>query len=310
MKSSALFKILPRAAWSSLALLMCRLLSCRLSAFPFSSGRRFSPRKHAPSSFRSCYQHRPSRRRRLPLLLPQPNQRPHHQKVPATGGLQLLCSLFPHHIVQEPRLLRPLLSYAGCWSVAYASAGVPSSEAAQPEAGADVPAFRARSLSEDTVRIHPSPAPSAAGPFHLDSAVLRQDDPATATSQLMVSQQALQGSDRESGCMPSAPQQSMPAAGLMANLSEPGVLASLLQKGAPPEPYCCGLQCNVSEILMNDLPDLHQPEQQDSKSIHHTSACCISMQHTSANIIHQTSAFNSVAFAVQVTASPAPWTAA
>ena len=97
-----------------------------------------------------------------------------------------------------------------------------------------MPTFRARSLSEDTVRIHLSPAPSAAGPFHLDSALLRQDDPATLMSQLMASQQALHASGEESGHMPSAPQQSMPAAGLMANLSEPGVLASLLQKGAPP----------------------------------------------------------------------------
>ena len=43
-----------------------------------------------------------------------------------------------------------------------------------------VSAFRARSLSEDTVRVHPSPAPSAPGPLQLsrdtsqDSAVLRE----------------------------------------------------------------------------------------------------------------------------------------
>ena len=141
-----------------------------------------------------------------------------------------------------------------------------------------MPAFRARSVSEDTVRIHPSPAPRAAGPSHLDSTVLREDDPATLMSQLMASQQALHASDRESGSMPPAPQQSMPAAGLMANLSEPGVLAFPLQKGAPFSPYCCGLQCNVSVVVKSVFPDLQQPEQQNSKPIHAwdiIQQCCI-----------------------------------
>lgn len=129
-----------------------------------------------------------------------------------------------------------------------------------------MPAFRARSVSEDTVRIHPSPAPRAAGPSHLDSAVLREDDPATLMSQLMASQQALHASDRESGSMPPAPQQSMPAAGLMANLSEPGVLAFPLQKGAPFSPYCCGLQSNVSVVVKSVFPDLQQPEQQKQQA--------------------------------------------
>ena len=90
------------------------------------------------------------------------------------------------------------------------------------------------------MRVHPSPAPSAPGPLQLsrdtsqDSAVLREADSADFLSQLMASQHLPGGSEpraQESGSVP-AGQQNIPGmGGLMANLSDPGALASLLQTG-------------------------------------------------------------------------------
>lgn len=89
------------------------------------------------------------------------------------------------------------------------------------------------------MRVHPSPAPSAPGPMQLsrdtsqDSAVLRENDPADFLSQLMASQNltgATETRAQESGSVP-AVQQGIPMGGLMANLSDPGALASLLQTG-------------------------------------------------------------------------------
>ena len=89
--------------------------------------------------------------------------------------------------------------------------------------------------------MHPSPAPSASGPLQLsrnasqDSVVLREApaESASLMSQLIASQQRLvagEGKAWESGSVP-AMLQGSPSTGLMANLSDPGALASLLQKG-------------------------------------------------------------------------------
>ena len=87
--------------------------------------------------------------------------------------------------------------------------------------------------------MHPSPAPSASGPLQLsrhasqDSTGLREAVPTDFMSQLMASQQlpgVSEARSQESGSVP-ALQQGIPIGGLMANLSDPGALASLLQTG-------------------------------------------------------------------------------
>lgn len=112
-------------------------------------------------------------------------------------------------------------------------------EAAHAQQSPGVSAFRARSLSEDTVRVHPSPAPSVPGPLQLsrhasqDSSGLREAGPSDFMSQLMASQQLPglgEARTQESGSVP-ALQQGIPIGGLMANLSDPGALASLPQTG-------------------------------------------------------------------------------
>ena len=100
-----------------------------------------------------------------------------------------------------------------------------------------VPAIRARSLSEDTVRIHPSPAPSASGPLQLsrlasqDSALLRDSDTAVLMSRLMASQQLMRAADstaQRSGSALAVPPV-REVRGMTANLSDPGALATFLE---------------------------------------------------------------------------------
>ena len=103
------------------------------------------------------------------------------------------------------------------------------------------------------MRVHPSPAPSAPGPMQLsrdtsqDSAVLRENDPSDFLSQLMASQHLQGGTEtraQESGSVPTA-QQGTPMGGLMANLSDPGALASLLQTGG----FCALDQLLLTAVL-------------------------------------------------------------
>ncbi len=139
-------------------------------------------------------------------------------------------------------------------------------EAAHGFTPGGVSAFRARSLSEDTVRVHPSPAPSMPGPMQLspdtsqDSAGLRETAPADFLSQLMASQHlpgATETRAQGSGSVP-AVQQGIPTGGLMANLSEPGALASLLQTGD-----CYGPQC-----LLSTAVQIHRSELAQATSFH------------------------------------------
>ena len=106
--------------------------------------------------------------------------------------------------------------------------------------------------------MHPSPAPSASGPLQLsrnaslDSAVLREApaESALLMSQLIASQQRLvagEGKAEASGSVPDM-QQGAPSSGLMANLSDPGALASLLQKGICYMPKCLPLLSMVCLI--------------------------------------------------------------
>ena len=115
-------------------------------------------------------------------------------------------------------------------------AGGPQGEGLQA-AEEGVPAIRARSLSEDTVRIHPSPAPSASGPLQLsrlasqDSALLRDSDTAVLMSRLMASQQSMRAADstaQRSGSALAVPPV-REARGMTANLSDPGALATFLE---------------------------------------------------------------------------------
>ena len=115
-------------------------------------------------------------------------------------------------------------------------AGGPQGEGLQA-AEEGVPAIRARSLSEDTVRIHPSPAPSASGPLQIsrlasqDSALLRDSDTAVLMSRLMASQQSMRAADstaQRSGSALAVPPV-REARGMTANLSDPGALATFLE---------------------------------------------------------------------------------
>jgi len=110
--------------------------------------------------------------------------------------------------------------------------------------------------------VHTSPAPSASGPLQLsrnasqDSAVQRKApaESASLMSQLIARQQGLvagEGKAQDSGSVP-AMQQGAPSSGLMANLSDPGALASLLQKGICYMPKCLPLLsvvCLIEEKL-------------------------------------------------------------
>lgn len=184
------------------------MLSCRSSAFHLSSGR-LSPRsKRARISSVKCFQYRPCSLRR---------HQPQRRKVPPTSGLLLIASqctpVRPKALLACKEALPPSDLIKLIWPVGAGNCLGESSEAAQLEQGGGETSFRTRSLSEDTVRIHPSPAPSAA---------LQESNSASLMSQLMAGQRA-----QELGSAPVA-------GGLMANLSDPGVLVSLLQTGSPP----------------------------------------------------------------------------
>ncbi|CAK0784210.1 hypothetical protein CVIRNUC_007414 [Coccomyxa viridis] len=141
---------------------------------------------------------------------------------------QFLQELLPVSSVQtQPE---PSVSQGALWQ------GGPQGEGLQA-AEEGVPAIRARSLSEDTVRIHPSPAPSASWPLQLsrlasqDSALLRDSDTAVLMSRLMASQQSMRAADstaQRSGSALAVPPV-REARGITANLSDPGALATFLE---------------------------------------------------------------------------------
>lgn len=128
--------------------------------------------------------------------------------------------------------------------------------AAQEQHSLGVSALRARSLSEETVRVHPSPATSAAGPLQLsrhvsqDCAALCEADPAGLMSQLIASQLPGPSETRvqEAGGVP-AVQQGTSVSGLTANLSDPGALASFLQTGE-----CCLPKHHIPAAVLLEQP--------------------------------------------------------